>query len=237
MLNRRHLSFTSTLAVALLAAATSNASTILFGPTPYRSQADRPAGFGNVAQHECLTFVEDFEDNAMDPRLTITPGKIIAPGFDSGLPDLTDSVDGDDGAIDGSGSDGHSFFYNLNEISVMFSSPTKAAGLVFTDGPQNMNMTLKAYDAGGNLAGQIDWPTTADTSFMGTAAEDVFVGVQSDGGIAKLVISQVSPTRQGLGIEIDHITWVECVAIPEPASLSLLGFGLLGLFAAFRRGR
>jgi hypothetical protein len=176
-------------------------------------------------------FIEDFEDNAVDSRLTIAPGKIIGPGYDSGIPDVTDSVDADDGAVDGDGGHAHSFFYALNEIGVEFASPMVSAGLVFTDGPQEMEMSFEAFDTAGDSIGVQRWQTTADEVFTGTTAEDRFVGVTHPDGISKLIIKQVGP---GLGIEIDHVAFA---VIPEPGSASLLLIAATMLATRCRRRR
>ncbi len=210
----------------VLLSSTAAGSSIWYEPTPYLSADDMPSGFKATNP-----FIEDFEDNAIDSRLTISPGKIIGPGFDSGIPDVTDSVDADDGTIDGDGGQGHSFFYALNEINVEFASPMFSAGLVFTDGPQEMEMSLKAFDASGNSLGILNWPTTADEVFTGTTPEDRFVGLTHPDGIAKLIISQ---SGAGLGIEIDHVAFS---AIPEPGSLSLMVLAATILAIRCRRRR
>lgn len=84
---------------------TADAGSIWFQPSPYLSSDDMPADFAAMNP-----FIEDFEDGSADAMLSISPGKIIGPGYDSGIPDVTDSVDADDGPIDGSGGQGHSFF-------------------------------------------------------------------------------------------------------------------------------
>src|SRR6185312_15032118 len=51
------------------------------------------------------TFLETFESGSLTtPGVTPSTGSVVPPGG------ITDSVDGDDGAIDGSGTAGHSFF-------------------------------------------------------------------------------------------------------------------------------
>ena len=79
----------------------------LFDPSPYLSTEDRPDGFCE----ECV--VEDFEDNDIDVFISLDCGEILGPNIaDPLIPgvQITDSVDGDDGEIDGSGNGGHSFF-------------------------------------------------------------------------------------------------------------------------------
>ncbi len=182
-----------------LATSMSDPSAIWFEPTPYLSAENLPSGFKATNP-----FIEDFEDGAVDSRLTIAPGKIIGPGYESGIKGVTDSVDADDGMIDGDGRQGHSFFFALNEISVEFATPMTSAGLVFTDGPQEMELTLEAFNRGGDSIGAIRWQTTADEVFTGTTTEDRFIGLTNLDGISRLKIGQSGP---GLGIEIDHIAF------------------------------
>ena len=105
------------------------------GPTPYLSKADSPfltdLNAGNM-------YLEDFECGVLTvPGVALSDGTIIPPGFEG----LIDSVDADDGVIDGSGLGGHSLFTGsgLTGITFTFNQttlgafPTKA-GLVWTDG-------------------------------------------------------------------------------------------------------
>ena len=86
------------------------AATLGFGPTPYLSSADRPAG---IFCESCPLVLEDFEDGTYaDSGITISDGRILEPFSVSGLENfVTDSVDADDGTIDGSGNAGHSWFF------------------------------------------------------------------------------------------------------------------------------
>src|SRR5712691_3367254 len=79
-----------------------NAATF-FGPTPYLSSNDIPAGLYNSG---APTFLENFEDGNLDPRIIASAGGVIPLGFEG----VIDSVDADDGGIDGSGVKGHSWF-------------------------------------------------------------------------------------------------------------------------------
>src|SRR4051812_7742213 len=88
--------------VALLGLAPLFASAQFLGPTPYLSRNDSPFISSINAG---TTFLETFEAGALTvPGVTPSVGAVIGPGG------LTDSVDADDGTIDGSGTNGHSFF-------------------------------------------------------------------------------------------------------------------------------
>lgn len=159
-----------------------------FGPTPYLSVADTPAGFvsGPMA-------IEDAEDGNVDPRLLVS-ASIIGPGG------LTDSVDADDGAIDGSGSNGHSLFGGP-PIDVEFLPPLPvSAGLVWTDGGFGTSVTFEAFGPDGQSLGSIGPFTIGDGGNVGDTDEDRFFGVRDDGGILRLHITHTSG-----GLEVDHI--------------------------------
>src|SRR5438067_2251955 len=71
-------------------------------PLPYLSKNDSPF---LASINAGTTFLETFETGAFTaPGVTASAGVVIGPGG------LTDSVDGDDGSIGGSGTNGHSFF-------------------------------------------------------------------------------------------------------------------------------
>src|SRR5262245_58046922 len=113
--------------------ASTSAKADFLGPTPYLSFADSPFNGGSFSSF----FLEDFEDGALNtPGVTASAGwSVLGPGA------FTDSVDGDDGAIDGSGTRGHSFFSNSTQSTLTFTFnaaalggalPT-AVGIVWTD--------------------------------------------------------------------------------------------------------
>jgi len=210
-----------------------NASAMSFGPTPYLEEGETPAGFFDGPFH-----LEDFEDGMLDAFLTIFPGNVLQPNSTSGSAIVsTDSVDGDDGKVDGDGTDGHSFFSGSSSMmTITFDSPVKAAGLVFTDGDsRSTNVRLEAFNGTTSL-GVIDAGDLADDVFNGTTGyldqedEDNFLGFLDLGGITSLKIS----INAGTGIEIDNIQWQ---AVPEPASLGSALMGVIGLVALRRRRR
>jgi len=181
------------LAGLLLAPLAAHAQTTFFGPLPYTSTADRPAEFAPIGFE---IHVEDAEDGAIDARLSVN-ASVIGPGG------LTDSVDADDGNIDGSGSNGRSLFAGA-PVVVTFSSPLPvAAGLVWTDGGTPTSATFEAFDAGGVSLGTLGPIAIGDLSNLGGTDEDRFFGIAHAAGISRIRISHTSG-----GYEVDHITWV-----------------------------
>jgi alpha-tubulin suppressor-like RCC1 family protein len=166
------------------------------GPIPYTSLADSP--FSDSVQAGNTEF-EDFEDGLLNiAGVTASTGTVVGPGG------LTDSVDADDGSIDGSGTNGHDLFASPGSAGITFTfSPDASgqlpirAGIVWTDGAGTT--TFQAFDSSNTLIASING-NSADGSILGTTAEDRFYGVVSPAGIAKISISNTAG-----GIEVDHL--------------------------------
>ena len=190
----------------------------LFGPSPYLSVDDTPNGFLPLPCDQCIR-LEDFEDGSLDFGLEISTGMVIDPDFGTGLPNLTDSVDVDDGVIDGTGQTGeggYSWFAQGNSVLITLPGITQSAGVVWTDGdPRLTEVVFEAFDQDGNSLGQINAGDIADDSVQGTTEDDRFFGVRfGDGivtGVTAMRISNVGPS----GIEIDHIQFANCAACDE----------------------
>lgn len=187
----------------------------LIGPTPYLGLGDSPLDlFGGG-----ISYFENFEDGVFNvPGVTASAGVVFGPSS------VTDSVDEDDGNIDGFGSAGHSFHSPDGATGIQFffhadvlgRLPTQA-GIVWTDGAGSI--TFRAYDGNGNLLGTLTG-NHADGSFGGTTGDDRFYGVIFAGGIGSIFISNSAG-----GIEVDHLQFV----VPGPSALALLGLGGLAL--------
>lgn len=226
---RKRLWFAAGILSTFAFAPCAHAAAIAFHPaTPYVQTGDASSLFDS----EWAVHIEDFEDNSIDPFLDIS-GNILPPFFGTGADNLTDSIDGDDGTLDGNGNAGYSLFNSNRSITITFESPVTNAGLVWTDGdPNSAGVTLEAFDDEGMSLGIKDYMDLADDSFTGETAEDRFIGATDMSGIKSLIVSNLP---DGNGIEIDHVHWQDCsVAIPEPAAFAMLLFGLLGI-GGFRR--
>lgn len=202
----------------LLCAAPVSAATF-FGPTPYLSSADIPAGF--YAGGSPL-FLDDLEDGTLDGGITVSAGSVLSSGG------LRDSVDADDGLIDGSGSTGNSFFSGNGPTGVIFTfaSRVTAAAAVWTDGAGTT--TFEAFRDGTSL-GIIGPVAIAGQGVTGQTAEDRFFGITDLLGIDAIKLSSTSG-----GIEIDHIQYGNAfrpVDPPSPVPLPAGGMLLLGALA------
>jgi hypothetical protein len=223
------------------------------GPLPYASAADSPL----AANPAWTTHIEDFEDGVLD-----TPGVVEIPlGPGVGLPDPppggvdpipgiilpagpnTDSVDGDDGVIDGSGNGGRSlesvryssllsgtvpsFLRYRFEPSASGQYP-RAFGCVWTDGEPGSYVELSVGEVGVPVRETIAFLIpVGDQAADGGTAEDRFFGITSDAGIVDITIESHYHDFVGAGgrnsFEIDHLQ--VSYLVPEPSAAALLMVG------------
>lgn len=221
---------TAILAIVAVATAPVVAGATGLGPSPYLSFADSPfAGGAFVYFH-----LEDFEDGSLD-----VPGVAASTGSVLGAGSLTDSVDGDDGAIDGIGA-GSSWYVTQNSVTFTFDANALGAlpthvGIVWTDvgfstGVDGFgNVIFQSFDQNGDLLHTIGPVAVGDGLSTRHTAEDRFFGAVSTGGISRIVFTMPDSSDW----ELDHLQLGR--VIPEPGTLTLVGMALLGVGAARRR--
>ena len=178
-------------AIALLVALAAHAEAQVYvGPVPYTSTADRPAGFltGTVA-------LEDMEDRSVDFGILTSTGLPIGPGTN------TDSVDGDDGNLDGLGRNGSSYF-GADEVLIQFPAAVPEAAVVWTDGPAGTRVEFEAYGPGMVSLGVHGPFQHANGSTLGQTDEDRLYGVRHPDGIVAIRLLSLDGNRT---IELDHV--------------------------------
>lgn len=202
----------------VLALTTALPAAMWHGPTPYLEFADSP--FHGLSFQSF--YLEDFEDGLLN-----TPGVSASGGYltstNPSFATYVDSVDADDGSIDGSGSNGESWFFSPGSVGITFTSdmlPTHF-GVVWTDG--NGGTTFEAFNVHGVSLGTIGPVGIADGAYTGATAEDRFFGVSDPAGIWKIKIS-----NSQAGIEVDHLQY-GVVPVPGAVLLGMLGLGAAGM--------
>ncbi len=196
-----------------------------FTTNPYLSSGDSPLTSG---------YLEDFEDGALNtPGVTASSGLVLGPGS------LVDSVDGDDGAIDGLGNFGRSWYVSQHTVTFTFdaqvlgSLPT-FAGLVWTDvgfsdeGLGVGTVTFEAFDNNNVSLGVHSIGQLGDGVFGGQSSEDTLFGVTNAAGISAITMTM----GRSSDWEVDHLQYG---TVPEPATLAVLGLGALSFVRRRRR--
>lgn len=232
--------------LTLLLVETATAADYL-GPTPYLA-FDHPAAGTAVSPFKDIAFtyfhLEDFEDGSLN-----TPGVSLREFASTNIPITTsDSVDGDDGTIDGfSTGQARSLFSDYNTTSFTFdfskavlgAFPTHA-GIVWTDVGANFgggpfpsdlidNTLFEAFGPSGESLGVAGPFSLGDTGIFRTTPEDRFLGVINLNGISAIRISMPGKNNW----EVDHLQYGG-VAVPEPSGLALLAFGVPAIYGLRR---
>lgn len=232
---------------------TAACSAITFtGPTPYRGQADSPFP---IHGNDPPFHFEDFEDGKLNtPGISQPTDTIFGARFHGvvlGPGEMTDSVDGDDGAVDGASTTGHSFRsgmhvytstnpqisqfsvrfdFNINELGQL----PNAIGFALTDvvhgtafgGQAHFN--FRVTDSLGQLHISPSYPIVDDHDRNGGVSDDYFYGVTGvEVGITRLTLLAGNfgnyPSYDFF--EIDHLQYGRLV--PEPHSLGMGAAALL----------
>lgn len=210
----------------------------LYGPTAYLSFDDSP--FSAIDFSAGYFFLEDCEDGLFnEPGVIAHRGVIIDRGI------TNDSVDADDGVIDGLGRTlAYWSDYGVKELTFTFDAgvlgglPTHV-GIVWTDVGWSDpiigygDVVFEAYDGLDGSLGVIGPVRLGDGEHTGETAEDRFFGVFHEGGIGSFTIAMPNPDSR-LNWEVDHLQYG---MVPEPTTFLLLSMGAVGLLAYALRKR
>ncbi len=150
-------------------------------------------------------YLENFEDHTLN-----TPGVTASStttSFNAGYVTLVDSVDCDDGKIDGTCASCDALFSGTGAIDVTFDAHVLGAlpthvGLVWTDGGYSCDVTVTGYDAADTLIYTQTVSGIGDNSNYGETAEDRFFGIVHYAGVKRIHLANT-----GGGIEIDHLQY------------------------------
>lgn len=193
-----------------------------FDPLPYWA-FNNPSAGSAISPFSPVRFtyfhLEDFEDGALN-----TPGVTVSEFATTNITiGFSDSVDGDDGVIDGQGrGNSSSLFSNLRTSSFTFNFSANAlggqlpthAGIVWTDIGRNgggtprsgdlLNNTLfEAFGPLGESLGVIGPFSLGDESISRTTSEDRFFGVVNQNGISSIRLSMPGKNNW----EVDHLQY------------------------------
>ena len=198
-----------------------SAAPVFFGPLPYLSATDIPATlYGGGAP----IGLEDFEDGSLDLGITVSESTSVF-----GPAPYADSVDLDDGRLDGSGTAGRSLSVNGATVTFFFPAGASAGGAVWTDGPNGF-VTFEAFGPGMASLGTVGPVAVGDGSFLGGTVEDRFFGIRDPNGVTAIRF-----THSGGSIEVDHVQFG--VPLPSATVMALAPLGALGVarFVRMRR--
>lgn len=174
----------------------------LLEPVPYTSRADSPLQGVLLATYDHF---EDWEDGLVNTPGVTPSSTQIGSQFGAAL---IDSVDGDDGVVDGkcakaagtcnSGFAGGTIDFTF-DAAVLGALPTHV-GIAWTDGSTTCDAIFEAFDGNDVSLGTKTAAAVGDNSNNGTVAEDRYFVAVHAAGIKKIVVKSSAG-----GVEVDHL--------------------------------
>ena len=177
-----------------------------------------PAGFTSST-----TFTDNFESGAPNTLPANTPAFTFETTARLGLASTWT------GSITPSGLQGAVEESNNQPMKIEFTAPVSEVGMFFgnDDFGRVFNVNLELFDAANTSLG------TVQVLSNGNDAADQYIGARSPVPVKSIAISYAQPNAQLLAVYIDDLK--VGVAVPEPAGVALLLWGLLGLATSRRR--
>jgi len=176
----------------------------LIDPIPYTRREDSPFAPLTFASY---FYLEDWEDSALNTPGVLASSDALASSYGA---QLIDSVDGDDGVIDGvcvkeSGTCNDAFGSGIIEFTfdaeALGGLPTHV-GVTWTDGSTGCDAIFEAFDASDTSIGTRTAPLVGDADNYGGTGEDRFFGVVHAAGVKRIVLASSSG-----GVEADHLQY------------------------------
>jgi hypothetical protein len=212
-------------------------------PTPYTSIEDSPFDLSGLGS---TFFVEDMEQGIT----TISGVYLTGPsGFAVGPAELrepgpfTDSVDADDGLVDGFGNGGHSVvpstYVDFPTFPITYQSfidffvEGNALGFVWTDGFHVSDLAFQVHGQGMPLGG-CNYENLMDSSNTGETSEDRFLGLIADEPFFRVTVRSRSTGFEPVDerFEFDHVQFgFQPVPEPVPSVFAFLFLCLIALAA------
>jgi hypothetical protein len=148
-------------------------------------------------------YLEDFEDGPLATPGVTASSSTLSSSFGGGL---TDSVDCDDGMVDGTCANCDALYGNGSlevafDAAVLGQLPTHV-GMVWTDGGADSSVTITGYDAADGVIYSEMVAGIGDDSIYGTVEEDRFFGLVHYAGIKRVTVLNSTG-----GVEIDHLQY------------------------------
>ncbi len=219
------------LGLLLAGSSVSHAAFTFLGPTPYRSAADSPFNLSGLGT---TFFLEDFEDD------------VLTPGLESGFPGsifpISDnSVDADDGVLDGLDSGGQSVLafppdacsgpnctvytqWNFNNSA--FGKYPTAIGFVLTANSGSQG-TVSVIGFGENGYEFVTFDFEGIISRAFDASDDWFIGITNPFGMYSVTFEQLRrpiPGTTTSNPSFDHLRYG--LHVPEPSAFLLASLAL-----------
>jgi len=120
---------------------------------------------------------------------------------------------------------GEPLLYNQGRLSITGAKTCSDIGMDIDSDPFGVfTAHMAAYDGLGSFLGSV-----SVNGVSGSGGVTPFIGVHSDISNIHTVVLWVTQNDQSVAFAVDHASYRCCEAVPEPASMALLGLGAAAL--------